>query len=603
MADIPRMMVYQGRSAAPRGGRLARRAGRPHPDHPGRRPIPATPTPACLYHPGRRRVKGALLVQWARLAARGAANREPPGKDACAMKAADKGLVEGILFTDQYQLSMAQLYFRMGLHEQTVQFEHFFRDYPDYGTHRAGYCINAGLAWLLDWMAEARFNDQDMAYLRSQRGATGEPVFQEDFLAWLRENGNFSRLTLRAVPEGRVVHPHTPLTVVQGPLAMAQLLETALLNHLNYQTLIATKASRINESARGRMVLEFGVRRGQDFGANAGSRAALIGGADFTSNVGISHLLGFPPKGTHAHSMVQMFMTLGGGELGAFRAYAEVYPDDCLLLVDTINTLESGIPNAIVVFEELRRKGHRPVGVRLDSGDLAYLSIQAAKMLNAAGFLDTAIVLSNNLDELVIWQIITQIEAEAPREGLDADALLKRLVYGVGTRLITSQGDPALGGVYKLVAVCKDDEWQPAIKVSESPDKTPNPGNKQVWRLYDARGRATADLLGLADENPRQMPEVIARHPANQTKYRVIPAADIAEAEPLLVEILRDGALVYDLPSVDQMRAQRKADLDRLDAGVKRLLNPHIYHVSLTERLWQLKQDLIVSAMRHSRGG
>ncbi|MEN6300138.1 MAG: nicotinate phosphoribosyltransferase, partial [Anaerolineaceae bacterium] len=328
---------------------------------------------------------------------------------------------------------MANLYYRMGIHETQVQFDHYFRDYPDYGSHKAGFCISAGLEWLLDWMKRARFTDEDLEYLQSQKSSLGGPLFQKDFLLWLREHGHFGHLNLRAIPEGRVIHPNEPITVVQGPLAMAQILETSLLNHLNYQILIATKAARIREIGRGQLLLEFGLRRGHGMGANAGTRAALIGGADFSSNVGISASLGYPPKGTHAHSMVQLFIALGGSELDAFRAYADVYPDDCLLLVDTINTLESGIPNAIKVFEELKRKGHKPVGVRLDSGDLAYLSIQSARMLDDAGFPDVSIVLSNNLDELVIWQIITQILEEAPRYGVDPEKLIKRLVYGVGT--------------------------------------------------------------------------------------------------------------------------------------------------------------------------
>lgn len=269
------------------------------------------------------------------------------------MERSEQRTAEGILFTDQYQLTMAQLYFRMGLHEKLVQFDHFFRSNPSYGMHKAGYCVNAGLEWLIDWMLNVRFRDEDIDYLRSQVGQTGRRVFDDDFLNWLKEYGTFENITLRAIPEGRVVHPNVPLTVVQGPIGMAQILETSLLNHLNYQTLIATKAARIHDTGRGQLLLEFGLRRGQDRGANAGARAALIGGADFTSNVGISHVLGLPPKGTHAHSMVQLFMTLGYGELEAFRAYADVYPDDCLLLVDTIDTLESGIPNAIKVFEEL----------------------------------------------------------------------------------------------------------------------------------------------------------------------------------------------------------------------------------------------------------
>ncbi|MDX1612969.1 MAG: nicotinate phosphoribosyltransferase [Candidatus Promineifilaceae bacterium] len=509
------------------------------------------------------------------------------------MNEQERRTAEGILLTDEYQLTMAQLYFRMGLHERTAQFDHFFRNYPGYNGHKAGYCINAGLEWLLDWMQTARFDDDDIAHLRGQKGSSGDPVFGEDFLDWLRQHGHFEAVSLRAVPEGRVVHPNTPLTVATGPLAMVQILETALLNKLNYQTLIATKASRIHESGQGQLLLEFGLRRGHDKGANAGTRAALIGGADFSSNVGISHVLGYPPKGTHAHSMVQAFMALGEGELGAFRAYADVYPDDCLLLVDTVNTLESGVPNAIRVFEELRRKGHEPVGIRLDSGDLAYLAIQSAKMLNEAGFEDVSIVLSNNLDELVIWQIITQIRNEAPLYDIDADSVIKRLTYGVGTRLITSRGNAALGGVFKLVAIQDQGEWQPAIKISETREKTPNPGHKLVWRVYDQRGHATADLLSLDDEDPREMEVIVLHHPSAHTKYRHLEAADISEIEPLLVDVWRDGEPVGELPPIEEIRRRREADLERLDPGVRRLLSPHIYHVSLTRRLWKLKQDLI----------
>lgn len=514
------------------------------------------------------------------------------------MEPNERRIAEGILFTDQYQLTMAQVYFRTGMHEKQVQFDHFFRSYPNYGTHQAGYCINAGLEWLIDWMRGSRFTDEDIAYLRSQESRTGRRVFEDDFLDWLRDNGNFDGITLRAQPEGRVVHANVPLTVVEGPLAMAQILETSLLNHINYQTLIATKASRIRDTGHGRLLMEFGLRRAQDKGGNAGSRAALIGGADYSSNVGLSHTLGFPPKGTHAHSLVQLFMTLGLGELGAFQAYADVYPDDCLLLVDTINTLESGVPNAIKVFEGLKKQGHEPVGIRLDSGDLAYLSIQAAKMLDQAGFPDTSIVLSNDLDELVIWQIITQIQGDARNYGVDPDSLVRRLVYGVGTRLITSTGDPALGGVYKLVAVCDNDTWLPAIKLSESPLKTPNPGNKRAWRIYDNRGRATADLLTLEDEDPREWEQVVLRHPSDYTKSRTLSRSEISGIEPLLVDILREGKLVYELPPIQEMRTQREADIDRLDPGVRRLINPHVYHVSLSEQLWDMKQALITSTLR-----
>lgn len=516
------------------------------------------------------------------------------------MNHTERSFAEGILFTDMYQLTMAHLYFRMGLHERMAQFDHFFRSYPDYGLHQAGYCISAGLEWLLDWMQEARFNESTIACLRSQQGQTGEPLFAEDFLDWLRTHGDFSGLTLRAIPEGRVVHPNVPLTAVQGPVAMAQILETALLNMLNYPTLIATRAARISQAGRGQLMLEFGMRRGHERGVNAGARAALIGGADFTSNVGISQVLGYPPKGTHAHSMVQFFMAMGEGELEAFRAYADVYPDDCLLLVDTINTLESGIPNAIKVFDNLKRKGHKPVGVRLDSGDLAYLAVQSAKMLDEAGYPDTSIVLSNQLDEMTILQILAQITEEAPLNGMDADHVIARLVYGVGTNLITSAGDAALDGVYKLVAVCDEqNKWTPAIKISENPIKTPNPGHKDVWRVYDKRGLATADYLTLTGEDPRQMDAIHLQHPTDAHISRTLAAADYGEIEPLLETVWQEGKLVNEQPSLDEIRDRRKRDLERLDSGVRRLLNPHIYHVSLSPQLWQLKQDLIAD-FKHS---
>ena len=505
-------------------------------------------------------------------------------------------LANGILFTDQYQLTMAQLYFRHGLHEATVQFDHFYRSNPNYDSHQAGYCINAGLATFLDWMQGTRIQDQEIEQLRGQRNSAGAALFADDFLAWLRTNGDFGNMTIRAIPEGRVVHPNTPLTVVQGPLAMAQIVETPLLNMLNFQTLIATKASRIHQAGRGRPVLEFGLRRAQGRGANEATRAALIGGADFSSNVGMSHVLGLPPKGTHAHSMIQLFMALGEGELGAFRAYAELYPDDCLLLVDTVDTLESGVPNAIKVFDELKRKGHRPVGIRLDSGDQAYLSIQAAKQLNAAGFPDTAIVLSSDLDELVIWQIITQISQEAPRYGLDPDQVIGRLVYGVGTRMVTSWGEPALGGVYKLVAIAQDGNWDSAIKISDTPAKTPNPGNKRLWRLYDNRNKATADLLALHDEEIATMDRILLRHPVDHTKYRILRRDELSRVEPLLTEVVHDGKIVGELPSLEELRRRRSSDLEHLDPGIRRLVNPHIYHVSLSQKLWDLKEDLINQA-------
>jgi nicotinate phosphoribosyltransferase len=306
----------------------------------------------------------------------------------------------------------------------------------------------------------------------------------------------------------------------------------------------------------------------------------------------MSHLLGFPPKGTHAHSLVQLFIAMGEGEIGAFRAFAEAYPDDCLLLVDTVDTLESGVPNAIRVFEELQRKGHRPVGIRLDSGDLAYLAIRSAALLDAAGFPDTVITLSSGLDELAIWQILTQIEEEAPRYGVDPHALVNRLVYGVGTRLITS-GSDNLDGVYKAVAIGGEAGWQPLVKVSESPAKTLNPGDKRIWRVYDRRGIATVDVLARASEDIENAERLDLYHPVHEDTNRTLLRDDISAVELLLSEASRNGRRLLEPATIDEMRERCRRDLDRLDPGVRRLVNPHIYHVSLTRELWELKQQLL----------
>lgn len=509
------------------------------------------------------------------------------------MNSKERKLAEGLLFSDQYQFTMAQLYFRMGLHQKAAQFDHFFRSYPNYGQHKSGYCINAGLQWLLDWMGDLKVRKKDIAVLRSQLSSNGQPLFGEDFLDWLQSDPPFSGIKMWAVPEGRVVHPNAPLTVVQGPLAWAQILETSLLNHLNYQTLIATKASRINLSGRGNPVLEFGLRRGPEKGANAGTRAALIGGADFSSNVGSSYLMGVDPKGTHAHSMVQVFMALGGSELDAFEAYAEVFPDDCVLLVDTVDTLDSGVPNAIQVFKNLEKEGHAPVGIRLDSGDLAHLSIQARKMLDESGFPETSIILSNQLDELTLWQILTQIQQEARNFDVDPERVISTLVYGVGTSLITSKGQGALDGVYKLVAVRENGSWTPALKMSENPAKIPNPGHKKVWRAYDERGKATADVMSLDDEDLQKQDEFMIHHPSEHAVCRTLRKSELSNVEPLLEKVWENGKQLQERRTLEDLRTQRVADLSRLDPGVLRLTNPHIYHVSLTERLWNIKQELL----------
>jgi len=502
----------------------------------------------------------------------------------------------GFLFTDQYQLSMAQLYFRCGFHEEEVQFDHFFRHYPDYGNSQAGYCIHAGLASFLDWLQHARIRDVEIDALRKQESPTGQKIFDDDFLDWLAVNGTYEKISMRAIPEGRVVHPNEPLSIIQGPLAICQILETSILNHLNFQTLIATKASRVKRASLQRPLLEFGLRRAQAQGGNDGCRAALIGGADFSSNVGMSLQLGFPPRGTHAHSLVQFFLAKGMQEIDAFRAYAETYPDNCILLVDTIDSLHSGVPHAIEIFEELRRKGYEPKGIRLDSGDLAYLAVQSARMLDEAGFNKTWIVLSGDLDEILIWQIHKQIEEEALSLDMVPANIFQRLVYGVGTRLITSWGAPALAAAYKLVATKENGNWKPAIKVSDSAAKVPNPGPKNLWRIYDKHGYANADVVGLVHEDPRTSENLELRHPSDETSWRTIPQSQISRGEPLLLDIIKDGGRVYEPPPLDEIRRVRDADLERLNPGVKRLIHPHIYHVSLSKDLWALKKELLASS-------
>lgn len=502
-------------------------------------------------------------------------------------------LTQGILFTDMYQLTMAQLYFKAGIHEQRAHFDHFFRQYPNYGGHKAGYCIYAGLESLLDWMDEAHFDDNDLHYLAGEKDSHGDSVFSPEFLDWLKKEGNFKKLTVRAMDEGRVIHPNVPITMVEGPLAMAQILETTLLNIINFQTLIATKSSRIRHSCGSKLLMEFGLRRAHGYGGNFGARAAVIGGCDYTSNVGQSYAMGLPPKGTHSHAMVQTWLALGKSEYEAFQAYADLYPTNCLLLIDTIDSLKSGLPNAIKVFKNLRAKGFEPIGVRLDSGDLAYLAAQVSKALDEAGFPKACIVLSNDLDEMTINQINIQIREDAPRSGIDPERVINRLTYGVGTRLITSDGQSALGGVYKLVALQVDGKWVPAMKFSNSIAKLINPGHKTAWRIYDSRGRATADLVGFADEDPASEEVLELHHPVEKDVMRRLKRQDISRVEPLLKTVWDKGGRTRPAPSLEELRANRTADLNYLDTGVLRMHNPHIYHVSLTTKLLDAKVELI----------
>lgn len=504
----------------------------------------------------------------------------------------------GILSTDEYQLTMAQLYFRFGLHERLARFEHFFRSYPDYGEHQAGYCVAAGLHPFVEWLSSTKPQPGDVEALRSHRGRTGGRLFDDTFCQWFTTVDPMA-LRIDAVPEGRVVHANTPMTVVEGPLAVAQLVETPLLNRINFPTLIATKASRMIEASHGRPVLEFGMRRAATGeGSDAAARASLIGGADSTSNAAVAYRLGIPPAGTHGHSMVQLFLALGEGELGAFQAYADSYPDDCLLLVDTVDTLQSGVPNAIRVFENLRRRGHEPVGIRLDSGDLAYLAVEASRMLDEGGFPDVTIVLSSQLDELTIWQIFSQISVEARRAGIDADHVIDRLVLGVGSRLSTSHGDPSLDGVYKLVAVDRDGEWVPAIKVSDTAAKVLNPGVKRLWRVYDDRGHSGADVLSTGDEVLTPGRALRLTHHARADISRLLEPDEWSRIEQLPVTVVDSGDIVYPggldaLADLGAARQRRNVDVEALDPGVRRLVNPHVYHVSITDKVLETKTALV----------
>ena len=376
-----------------------------------------------------------------------------------------------------------------------------------------------------------------------------------------------------AVPEGTVVFPDEPLVRVKAPLIEAQLIETALLNIINHQTLIATKASRMVYAAQGGSVLEFGLRRAQGPDAGIyGARAAIIGGCSATSNVLTGQMFGIPVKGTHSHSWVMSFPD----ELSAFRAYAEAFPDSCLLLVDTYNTLKSGIPNAITVFKELREKGYEPVGIRLDSGDLAYLSKKAREMLDKAGFPNAKIVASSDLDEELIWDLKAQ--------GAKID------IYGVGTSLITSKGNPALGGVYKMAAEEVDGRMVPKIKISDNPDKVTNPGYKKVFRLYNGKGKAVADLITLEEEEIDISKPLTIFDPVNTWKRMTL--YDFTARE-LLVPIYLNGKRVYESPDLMKIQEYAKSELDTLWEEYKRLKNPHVYKVDLSQKLYDLKQQLL----------
>jgi nicotinate phosphoribosyltransferase len=465
------------------------------------------------------------------------------------------------MMTDLYQLTMMYGYYKTNTHQRNAVFDMFFRK----PSSNSAYAIAAGLEQVIDYIKNLHFGDEDIEYLASLN------LFDSEFLDYLRQ----LRFTgdIYAVPEGTVVFPNEPILRVKAPLFEAQLIETAILNIINHQTLIATKASRVVFAAQGSNVLEFGLRRAQGPDAGIyGARAAIIGGCSATSNVMTGQLFGIPVKGTHSHSWVMSFPD----ELTAFRAYADAFPDTCLLLVDTYNTLNSGIPNAITVFRELREKGYEPMGIRLDSGDLAYLSKKARAMLDEAGFPNAQIVASNNLDEELIWDLKAQ--------GARIDT------FGVGTSLITSSGCPALGGVYKMSAEEVDGKMVPKIKISENPEKITNPGYKKVVRIYNGGNKAIADLIMLEGEVIDTSKPLTIFDPVDTWKRMTLKNYKIKE---LLVPIFINGECVYETPNLMDIQAYAASEMDTLWDEYKRLKNPHVYKVDLSQKLYDLKQRLL----------
>jgi len=470
------------------------------------------------------------------------------------------------LLTDLYQLTMAYGYWRTGKAQHESVFHLFFRRNP-FGS---GYAVAAGLQSAIEYLQAFSFSQDDVDYLASIPGNDGQPIFDKDFLGYLKA----LKLSLQidAIPEGTVVFAHQPLLRVSGPILECQLLETALLNIVNFQTLIATKASRVSRVAGQDPVLEFGLRRAQgpDGGLSA-SRAAYIGGCAATSNVLAGKKYGIPVRGTHAHSWVMSF----DSELEAFEAYASVMPNNCVFLVDTYDTLE-GVRNAIEVGKQIARNGFRMVGIRLDSGDLANLSIEARRLLDQAGFHDAAIVASNDLDERLIESLKNQ------------GACIS--IWGVGTKLATAFDQAALGGVYKLGAI-KDAQgkWQPRIKISEQMIKTSTPGFQQVRRFYDAHGNAQCDMTFDELHPPKgQSILVIPRDFSKQKKL-----SEKTPFEDLLVPILRDGKLVYHAPSIHQTRQRTQTQLQQFPATLLRFDNPEPYPCGLEASLHELKSRLI----------
>ena len=471
------------------------------------------------------------------------------------------------LLTDFYELTMMQGYFKSQAAE-TVIFDAFYRQNPNGG----GYAIAAGLEQVIDYIKNLHFSEDDIAYLKSLN------IFDGDFLEYL-SHFHFSG-DIYAIPEGTVVFPMEPLIKVVAPIMEAQLVETAILTILNHQSLIATKAARVVYAAQGDSVLEFGLRRAQGPDAGVyGARAAMIGGCVGTSNVLTGQLFDVPVKGTHAHSWIMSFPD----EYTAFRTYANLYPDACCLLVDTYDTLKSGVPNAIRVFQEMKDAGIvlKNYGIRLDSGDLAYISKQARKLLDAAGFEDAYISASSDLDEYLIQSLKLQ--------GCKISS------WGVGTNLITPKDCPSFGGVYKLAAI-KDEttgEFIPKIKLSENTVKITNPGNKTIYRIYDkTQGKIKADLISLADETFDETKDMIIFDPHATWKKTKIRANTYTLRE-LLVPVFKNGECVYTSPSVMEIRDVCLKEQDTLWDETKRFVNPQAVYVDLSDKLFHIKSDLL----------
>lgn len=467
------------------------------------------------------------------------------------------------MLVDFYELTMGNGYFNKGLKDKIAYFDMFFRRVPDGG----GYCIMAGVEQLIEYLKNLKFTDDDITYLRDKN------LFSDEFLDYLRDF-DFC-CDVWAVPEGNPVFPSEPLVTVRGPVIQAQFLETMILLTVNHQTLIATKANRICRAAEGRPVMEFGSRRAQGYdGAIYGARAAIIGGCSSTACTLSDRMFNIPAVGTMAHSWVQLYDT----EYDAFKAWAEIYPDDCVLLIDTYNVIKSGIPNAIKTFDEiLKPLGKRPKGVRIDSGDITYLTKKCRQMLDEAGYEDCNIVISNSLDEHIIKDVLDQ--------GACIDS------FGVGERLITAKSEPVFGGVYKLVALENGNEIIPKIKISENDEKITNPGFKKIVRLFDKNShKALADLIALRDEKINEKEPIVLFNPVHTWKRKKFNNYYVKE---LQVPIFEKGKCVYESPTVLDIKEFAKTETDKLWPEVLRFENPHTYYVDLSQNLWSLKQSLL----------